>query len=71
MFRRLLFEDGRLAGVQMLGTLQDTDLFFACIKKTAQRNSLAWDLTEPVPEGVSLQEAVCFLRKQRSAAYAE
>ena len=71
VFRRLLFEDGRLAGVQMLGTLQDTDLFFACIKKTAQRNSLAWDLTEPVPEGVSLQEAVCFLRKQRSAAYAE
>ena len=73
VFRRLLFEDGRLAGVQMLGTLQDADLFFAHIRKTAQRRSDAWDLTQPVPDlgRISVQEAVWSLRKQRRNAFAE
>ncbi len=67
VFRRLLFEEGRLAGVQMLGTLQDVDLFSACINKTAQRQKDTWDLTRPVPdlERISLQEAIHFLRRQR------
>ena len=73
VFRRLLFEDGRLAGVQMLGTLRDADLFFAQIKKTAQRRKDAWDLTQPVPdlEKISVKEAIWFLRKQRRNAFAE
>ena len=73
VFRRLLFEDGRLAGVQMLGTLRDADLFFAHIKKTAQRRSGAWDLTQPVPdlETIGVKEAIWFLRKQRRNAFAE
>ena len=73
VFRRLLFEDGRLAGVQMLGTLQDADLFFAHIKKTAQRRSDDWDLTQPVPDlkNISVKEAIWFLRKQRRNAFAE
>ncbi|MBQ6295788.1 MAG: NAD(P)/FAD-dependent oxidoreductase [Firmicutes bacterium] len=71
VFRRLLFEDGRLAGVQMLGTLQDADLFFAHIRKNAQRRKDAWDLTQPVPdlERVSVKEAIWYLRKQRRNAF--
>ena len=73
VFRRLLFEEGRLAGVQMLGTLEDADLLFAHIKKTAQRKKDAWDLTQPVPdlEQISVQEAIWRLRKQRRNAFAE
>ena len=73
VFRRLLFEDGRLAGVQMLGTLRDADLFFAHIKKTARRSEDAWDLMQPLPEPekMTVREAIWFLRKQRRNAFAE
>ena len=71
VYRRLLFEDGRLTGAQMLGTLADVDLFCAQIRRNELRREDARDLTEPLPEGVSLQEAVFFLRKQRRTAYAK
>ena len=73
VYRRLLFEDGRLAGAQMVGTLRDADLFFAQIRKNALRREDVWDLTESVPDldGITLQEAVFFLRKQRRSAYAK
>ena len=71
VFRRLLFEDGRLAGAQMVGTLKDADLFFARIRKNALKREGAWDLEDRVPdlERISLQEAVFFLRKQRRNAF--
>ncbi len=73
VYRRLLFEDGRLAGAQMVGTLRDADLFFAQIRKNALRREDVWDLTESVPDldRITLQEAVFFLRKQRRTAYAK
>ncbi|MBR5640913.1 MAG: NAD(P)/FAD-dependent oxidoreductase [Firmicutes bacterium] len=73
VYRRLLFEDGKLAGAQMLGTLEDADLFAAQIRKNAMQREDTWDLTEPVPnlEQLSLQEAVFFLRKQRRNAFSK
>ena len=73
VFRRLLFEDGLLAGAQMVGTLDDADLLSAQIRKNAIRREDAWDLTDrlPDPDHCSVQEAIFFLRRQRRSAFAE
>ena len=73
VYRRLLFEDGRLAGVQLVGTLADVDLFCANIRRNALQREDAWDLTEPVPDlgRITVQEAIFRLRRQRRAAYTE
>ena len=73
IYRRLLFKDGRLAGAQMLGTLEDADLFAAQIRRNALRREDAWTLDDTVPDlgRISLQEAVFFLRRQRRSAFSK
>ena len=70
VFRRLLLEDGRLKGAQMVGSLEDVDLFFENIRKNAMPRTDVWDLVQPVPdpENKPIDEVIDFLRKERRGA---
>lgn len=70
IYRRLLLEDGRLKGVQMVGSLQDIDLFMGCIRRNALQKPDAWDMTVRIPDEAlgSVRDAVFFLRRARRAA---
>ncbi len=66
VFRRLLLEDGYLAGVQTVGSLADADLLCAVLKRNAERSN-GWSLAVPVPEECrrSVRDVMRFLRRQR------
>ncbi|MBQ9420381.1 MAG: FAD-dependent oxidoreductase [Lachnospiraceae bacterium] len=67
IYRRLLFEDGYLCGVQLLNTLDDIDLFFDTIQKNALRRDGKMRLQKPVEgvESMSVTDAVRAMRKER------
>ena len=69
VYRRLLFEDGYLCGVQLLNTLDDIDLFFDTIQKNALRRDGRLRLQKPLDgvEQMSVTDAVRALRRERRA----
>ena len=69
IYRRLLFEDGKLVGAQMLGTLEDVDLLLDTVEKSALVRPGTWDLTPTVPldETTTVKDCIAFLRKERRA----
>lgn len=66
-YRRLLFEDGKLVGAQMVGTLEDVDLLLDTVQKNALVRPGIWDLNPKMEltEQTTVTDCIAFLRKER------
>lgn len=66
-YRRLLFEDGKLAGAQMVNTMEDVDLLLNELQRNAVIRENAWDLRKPVPglEEMSVLSYLDHLKRER------
>lgn len=66
-YRRLLFEAGKLVGVQMVNTMENVDLLFDQIGKNAVVRENIWDLSKSVTnfDGMTVIDYINGLKKER------